>query len=35
LENYAENEKKYETEPLVRPDYWGGWKVNPSKIEFW
>ena len=26
---------KYQQEPVVRPDYWGGYEVVPDEIEFW
>lgn len=29
------NKKIEEEGKLERPDYWGGWKVIPSKFEFW
>lgn len=28
-------EQKYENRKVVRPDYWGGYLVIPSEIEFW
>jgi pyridoxamine 5'-phosphate oxidase len=27
--------KKHGQEPVVRPSYWGGYKVIPAEIEFW
>ncbi|WP_299528769.1 pyridoxamine 5'-phosphate oxidase [Ulvibacterium sp.] len=30
-----ELEKKYEGRDIERPDYWGGYIVKPSSIEFW
>ena len=27
--------KKFETEELVKPPFWGGWRVVPHSIEFW
>jgi pyridoxamine 5'-phosphate oxidase len=36
LENQlSEIEKKFESEPLTKPPYWGGFAVNPHEIEFW
>jgi pyridoxamine 5'-phosphate oxidase len=36
LENQlSEIEKKFESEPLTKPPYWGGFAVNPREIEFW
>lgn len=26
---------KYGQEPIIRPKHWGGYSVNPKKIEFW
>jgi pyridoxamine 5'-phosphate oxidase len=31
----SEIEKKFESEPLTKPPYWGGFAVNPQEIEFW
>ena len=25
----------YNTEEIVRPEYWGGYGVQPKEIEFW
>ena len=30
-----ELEKQYEGKPIPRPEYWGGYKVIPTSIEFW
>lgn len=30
-----EIEKRFSTEPLTRPDFWGGYRLLPNKIEFW
>lgn len=27
--------KRFESNPLVRPAFWGGYRVKPSSIEFW
>ena len=27
--------KKFENTPMKRPDFWGGYRVVPSAIEFW
>ncbi|KAJ3073569.1 hypothetical protein HDU98_001236 [Podochytrium sp. JEL0797] len=33
---YSEMEKKFEgIEQVPRPEYWGGWRVECDKIEFW
>ena len=28
-------EKKYESEEVIKPNFWGGYLVSPSVIEFW
>ena len=36
--NYLEekfNELNVRKEDILKPDYWGGYKVNPKSIEFW
>ncbi len=30
-----ELEKVYENKPLNRPDFWGGFLVKPTSVEFW
>ncbi len=30
-----EMEKRFSSEPLTRPDFWGGYRLVPIKIEFW
>jgi pyridoxamine 5'-phosphate oxidase len=27
--------KRFETEPIQKPDYWGGYKIKPEMFEFW
>lgn len=27
--------EKYGQEPIIRPEHWGGFSVEPSEIEFW
>ena len=34
-ERQRELELRFEGKPVERPPHWGGFKVNPSKIEFW
>ena len=34
-EAYAKYENQFAGEEIPRPDYWGGYWVVPSKIEFW
>jgi pyridoxamine 5'-phosphate oxidase len=34
-ENVAAIKSKFETEKITRPDFWGGYTVQPSVIEFW
>lgn len=28
-------ESEYESKPITRPEFWGGFKVKPIEIEFW
>ena len=36
LENEVNRlEKLYENKDIPRPDYWGGYLLSPSRIEFW
>ena len=28
-------EKEFEGKPIPRPDYWGGFLVRPTEVEFW
>ena len=32
---YAELEQQWASEPVPMPDFWGGYRVVPSVIEFW
>lgn len=27
--------KRFENKETPRPDYWGGYRINPTRIEFW
>lgn len=33
--HYARFEELFSKEPIMRPEHWGGFIVNPHKIEFW
>lgn len=32
---YLELEQKYQTEPVPKPEHWGGYLITPSRFEFW
>lgn len=32
---YAKYVAQFEGSPVPRPEFWGGWRVIPSQIEFW
>lgn len=32
---YAELEEKYQNQDVPRPEHWGGYRLEPSRIEFW
>lgn len=34
-ERYRQLEELFSKEPLMRPEHWGGYRVQPSSIEFW
>jgi len=34
-DGFAEMEKKYEGAEIPRPEHWGGFCLNPNRIEFW
>lgn len=35
LSRYHELEQRYAGQPVPRPDYWGGYRLLPERIEFW
>ncbi|MBC7654119.1 MAG: pyridoxamine 5'-phosphate oxidase [Oligoflexus sp.] len=35
VEKLAQLEKEYEDNEIIKPKYWGGYRVIPNKIEFW
>jgi len=34
-ENFRELEERYAHGPVERPAYWGGYRLQPERIEFW
>lgn len=34
-ERYREIERRFEGANVPRPDFWGGFRLNPRRIEFW
>jgi pyridoxamine 5'-phosphate oxidase len=34
-ESYLNYLKKFDTNPIPRPPFWGGYIVKPKKMEFW
>ncbi len=34
-EKYAAAQARFEAEPMVRPPYWGGYRIAPHTFEFW
>lgn len=34
-DHWKEESKKWEEKIIERPDYWGGYVIKPSRIEFW
>jgi len=34
-EKIAQLEKDYEDKEIIKPKYWGGYRVIPNRIEFW
>jgi pyridoxamine 5'-phosphate oxidase len=34
-EKFAELKKKYPVKKVPLPDFWGGYRINPDRFEFW
>lgn len=34
-ERIRELEARFDVEPMVRPEFWGGFRLTPVRIEFW
>ena len=34
-ERQLEFEKRFKSEPIIRPENWGGYRLSPTSIEFW
>jgi pyridoxamine 5'-phosphate oxidase len=34
-EQYAERQEQYATGDIPRPEFWGGYRIVPTRIEFW
>ena len=34
-ENMEKVKERFLTEPIIRPEHWGGYRLNPIRIEFW
>lgn len=34
-DQYIEIERNFEGRPIPRPPYWGGYRLEPNRVEFW
>ena len=35
FDDYLKLKAQYAGKPIPRPDFWGGYRIRPERIEFW